>query len=148
MKVNVLNNLPPVIRVLREIQDIGETDNHFLNQLYDALEQLMNDQFVYLAGEKGIRRWEKILGLVPSGDLETRRFAILNRLNVRIPYTYRMLRDRLTAMFGDKYSMELVNDTATLYITLYGVTDVQAKDARNMIEVIIPANLYLDFKVV
>lgn len=146
--VDVLKYIPEVVRVMEEIKTIGHIDNIELNYLYQMIEDAMNDQFVYTATEYGIKRWEKMLGIIaPTGStLEQRRFTILNRLNVRIPYTMNMLRNKLNSMFGNAYSMSLVNDTATLHIILPLISQQEYNETKNMLDVILPANLVLDLR--
>lgn len=141
---NIIEHLPPVTKNILEMKVIAHVDDKELNQLYQYLYNLMSDQFIYEATEVGIRRWEKILKIKPSGDLESRRFTILSRLNVRIPYTMNMLHERLASMFGSDYTLRLVNDTATLKVTIPNVDAFKFQETKEMLEVIVPANLYID----
>lgn len=148
--VNILDHLPPVITDIREIQYLGVAENPELNALYRALDELMNNQFVDSSTEIGVKRWERILGLKPnsSATLEERKFQILNILNVKLPYTFRMLKNRLQSLYGDAYTISLVSDTSTLHVGIPASESKSLQSTKDMLEVICPANVKLEIKVI
>lgn len=145
--VDIINYLPPVVSCINEFQRLAETENPELNLLWEAYEKLLNDQFVHTATESGIRRWESILGINPgSATLEERRWEILNRLNVKIPYTMTMLKNKFISMFGeDNFTLQLISDTYTLKVRINDVKKIES--TSSMLDVIVPANLYVDLGV-
>lgn len=147
--VDILSYLPPVIRDIREVKSIGVAENPELKLLWQTLDDLMNDQFIHTATEKGIRRWERILEIKPSSSstLEDRRWEILNRINVKIPYTFNMLRNKLSAMYGDRFTLKFINGTYTLKIRISNELVKQLESTKNMLDVIVPANIAVDLDV-
>lgn len=146
VKVNILDYLPSIITNYREIQSIAIAENPELNELWQMIGDLMKDQFIHDATEKGIKRWEKILNIKPlsSSTLEERRWEILNRINVKIPYTVNMLRNKFNAMYGDRYYIKLINDTYTLKIRIGSEYIKQLESTRSMLNVLVPANLVIE----
>lgn len=147
--IDLMEYLPPVFGEIQEIKHLMQTDSEEVNLLWKAYEDLMNDQFVYDATENGIKRWEKILGIKPSASstLEDRRWEVLNRLNVKIPYTMTMLKNKLSSMYGDNFSLKLISDTYTLQVRIPMSELKNIESVRNMLDVLVPANLYIDLDV-
>lgn len=148
-KVDLLSYLPPVLQELEEIQRIMNTESEEFNILVKEYQNLLNDQFVHEATENGLSRWEKILKInpKPTDTLESRRWEILNRLNIKIPYSWTMLKNKLYAMYGDRYTMKLISDTYTIQIRVPQVSDSELRSTFTMLEVIVPANMIIDLKV-
>lgn len=98
------------------------------------------------ATENGIKRWEKILKIIPgaSDTLDMRRFEILNRLNIKIPYTITMLRNKIQALYGSNCDIKYINDTYTLKIFVPAIVDKELLNLQKMLDVIIPANLIVN----
>ena len=147
--IDLMEYLPPVFGEIQEIKYLMHTDSEEVNLLWKAYEDLMYDQFVYDATENGIKRWEKILGIKPSASstLEDRRWEVLNRLNVKIPYTMTMLKNKLSSMYGDNFSLKLISDTYTLKVRIPMSELKNIESVRNMLDVLVPANLYIDLDV-
>ena len=145
-QIDLLIYYPQVIKDIKEFQELAKAENPEINELWLVLERLMKDQFVHEATETGIRRWEKILKINPSASstLEERRWEILNRLNIKIPYTWTMLKNKLAGLYGDDFTMKYVIDTCTLKIRIKTDSVKNLDSTRNMLDVIVPANLYVD----
>lgn len=118
METRLISYLPPVLQNIEEFKALYGTEDYEIDDLYAALEILLKDQFVHEATENGIKRWEKILKIIPgaSDTLDMRRFEILNRLNIKIPYTITMLRNKIQALYGSNCDIKYINDTYTLKI--------------------------------
>ena len=120
METRLISYLPPVLQNIEEFKALYGTEDYEIDDLYAALEILLKDQFVHEATENGIKRWEKILKIIPgaSDTLDMRRFEILNRLNIKIPYT--------------------------LKIFVPAIVDKELLNLQKMLDVIIPANLIVN----
>lgn len=146
MKVNLISYLPPVLQNIEEFKVLYGTEDYEIDDLYTALEILLKDQFVHEATENGIKRWEKILKIIPGANntLDMRRFEILNRLNIKIPYTVTMLRNKIQALYGSDCDIKYINDTYTLNIFVPAIADKELLNLQNMLDVIVPANLVVN----
>lgn len=101
---------PPIMQELREFQKIAEIEDSLFEQLKQEIESIVDDQFIQTATEKGIARRERMLRISPFADdtLETRRFRVQGVWNDKLPYTYRVLQERLDSLCGpDGYVIEL-----------------------------------------
>ena len=147
--VDLLSYLPPVLQELEEFKQIMNTESEEFNLLIKEYQNLLSDQFVHEATENGLSRWEKILGInpKPTDTLESRRWEILNRLNIKIPYTWTMLKNKLYALYGDSYTIKLISDTYTIQIRVpQELSDSEIRSTYTMLEVIIPANMIIDIQ--
>lgn len=101
---------PPIMQELDAFKKIAEIEDSLFEQLKQEIESIVNDQFISTATEKGIARRERMLKISPFADdpLETRRFRVRGVWNDKLPYTYRVLSERLDSLCGpDGYVMEL-----------------------------------------
>lgn len=146
METRLISYLPPVLQNIEEFKALYGTEDYEIDDLYAALEILLKDQFVHEATENGIKRWEKIFKIIPgaSDTLDMRRFEILNRLNIKIPYTITMLRNKIQALYGSNCDIKYINDTYTLKIFVPAIVDKELLNLQKMLDVIIPANLIVN----
>ena len=93
--------LPEFISEVKEFQELDKTVSVEIDRLRDNLEQLQSNQFIESANDKGLRRYEQMLGLSSIGDLETRSFNILNKYNSTIPFTLKWLTNMLNITLGN-----------------------------------------------
>lgn len=137
---------PPIMQELREFQKIAEIGDVFFEKLWQEIENIVDDQFIQTATEKGIARRERMLKISPFADdtIETRRFRIQGVWNDKLPYTYRVLLERLDSLCGpDGYVMELNAGEYSLNIKIElakkRMFDEVVKISRQMV----PANIVI-----
>lgn len=117
--------LPPLVRDVKEIACILQAENGEFDVIRDKIRRNLDNSFAALADENGIKRWEKLYGIIPrTANFEERRQEILTRLNDRLPYTRNSLNQALTVLYGDegraRHSLEIdcKNYVATVYLAL------------------------------
>lgn len=137
---------PPIMQELKEFQKIAEIEDSFFEQLKQEIQNIVDDQFIQTATEKGIARRERMLKISPFADdtLETRRFRVLGVWNDKLPYTYRVLLERLDSLCGpDGYEIALNAGEYSLNIkielTKKRMFDEIVKITRQMV----PANMII-----
>lgn len=143
----IIDYLPSVLKDVREIQAITDTEQLEINSLWDAVSNTMDDQFISTATENGVSRWEKILNIVPKGtdNLQDRKFRILTRLNARLPYTFERLNELLTTLCGvGEYTMTLQNTTYTLIVRVALTSKNNFDDVEKLLKSVCPANLVIN----
>ncbi|XOQ44308.1 MAG: DUF2313 domain-containing protein [Clostridium sp.] len=140
----IMDLWPPIMQELKEFQKIAEIEEAFFERLKQEIENIVDDQFIQTATEKGIARREKMLKVVPFADdtLETRRFRVQGVWNDKLPYTYRVLLERLDSLCGpDGYEIALNTGEYSLNIkielTKKRMFDEVVKISRQMV----PANI-------
>ena len=137
---------PPIMQELKEFQKIAEIEETFFKRIQQEIQNIVDDQFIQTATEKGIARRERMLKVVPFADdtLETRRFRVQGTWNDKLPYTYRVLLERLDSLCGpDGYVIELNAREYSLNIkielTRRRMFDEVVKISRQMV----PANIVI-----
>lgn len=138
--------LPPVFKELEEIKEIARIEGITLEAEWEEVKNIISDQWIEIATERGIERREKMLGIQPFSDesLEDRRFKILSKWNKKLPYTYRGLEQLLNALCGaDGYVMELKPNEYSLDIKIELKRKRMLNEVQNTVQEMIPANLIL-----
>lgn len=146
-KRNLIDYLPEFLREIREYKAIlTDAVQPEVEELFQAIENAQNNQFIETADEYGVARWEKILGIVPQStySLDNRKFTILTRMNEQLPYTMTSLKHRLESLCGkDGYSVELDAPNYTLKVGVALTARSSFKDVQSMLEKVVPANMVL-----
>lgn len=101
--VHLLDYLPPIMQTYREIKATLDAEDPEFKLVWTAVDQVLSNEFITTADEYGISRFEKILGILPYAEdtLESRRTRVLARWFQSLPYTLRMLVQKLVAICGE-----------------------------------------------
>ena len=147
--VDIKEYWSPVVSETLEFTVIADAENPEFNYLWEKIYGLVDEYFVKTATEYGVSRMEKILNIIPlsSATLKERKDTIIWKLNLRVPYTMRFLKNILTSLVGEENrTVEHDNDTQALIVKIKeGSTDMA--QLRKDLEKIIPANLILKLEV-
>lgn len=100
--MELVNMLPDFFKNIREYPEVMKAWAEGLRMGEVTIDRLWNNLYVQTCDEGTIEYWEGILQIIPSpGDtLDVRRNRVLNYFMMTVPYSERMLRDRLDAMYG------------------------------------------------
>jgi hypothetical protein len=135
-----------VLKDIREFEEIAKAINPEIEVIWQAVRNLMDDQFIQTATERGIARREKMLGITQFADdtLESRRFRVLARWNDKLPYTYRVLQSKLDQLCGvDGYEMILDAGSYSLKIKVELVVKRMFEEVEKIAKKMLPANILL-----
>lgn len=148
-EVDILRYLPPILQEVAEFQAIANVENPILSALYQEIEAALNDQFIETASERGIARYESMLRITPFANdtLETRRFRVASKWIARLPYTRRILVERLNATLGEgRYELDIDKDTKTVTVKIELSVKRQFDVVSEMLEEMLPQNMVLIVK--
>lgn len=140
----LINYLPPYVQEYREMQQITGTEQPEIDNMWIACRNALADQFVLDATENGVKRWEKIVGIIPKDTetLDERKLNVLARLNLRLPYTLRTLTEMLNVLCGaDGYTLKVDENNYLLIIKLALSNEHNFSAVENLIRRVVPANL-------
>jgi len=140
----LIGYLPPVVSAGREYQAITHSEQPEIDDLFVEIQTALDNQFVHTATEYGVKRWEKILNIMPKATqtLDERKAIILMRLSELSPYTYRALERMLTALCGeDGYRLRLRHEIYELNVLLELITLNLRNAVETMLRRVVPANL-------
>lgn len=146
MERKLIDYLPYVVRDYAEFQAIMDSQQPEFEQAWETAEDLLDNQFINTAGNLGLSRWEKILGIVPKGteSLEDRRFRILTRLNEELPYTLPQLRAILETLCGaGNYSAEVEEGTYQLVVKIGLAAKNNFSDVDSLLNRVVPENMVI-----
>ena len=147
--VDIKNYWSPVVAETLEFKAIANAENPEFNYLWEKTYGLVDEFFVRTASEFGVSRMEEILNIIPlkGSNLKERKDKILLKMNLKIPYTIRFLKNILTSVVGEENrKVEVDNDSRTLIVRIKeGLTDVDY--LKTDLEKIIPQDLILDLGV-
>jgi len=147
MDRNLIDYLPQVLKEIRELKLIFQTEQTEVESSWGAIDNGFNDQFISDATENGVSRWEKILGIVPQATrtVDERKFLILTRLSEQLPFTLTTLKNQLDSLCGeDGYSVVVSNDTYTITIRVALTAKNNFNDVNVLLQRFIPANMVVD----
>ncbi|MCT4686092.1 putative phage tail protein [Vallitalea sp.] len=137
------------LKDIKEFDLIASIEDKETFDLKQNITDLIDDQFIQTATEKGIARRETMLKITPfaNDNIEDRRFRVLSRWNDKLPYTYSVLINRLDQLCGeDGYKIELNNNDYILEIGIELTKKRMFDEVRLMTRRICPANIMITVK--
>lgn len=146
-EINLVSYLPQFVAEFKEINVALEAENPEFVLVWKAADRVLKNEFIETADEYGISRFEKILNILPSKEdtLESRRSRVQARWINNIPYTLKILIEKIIALCGESnfiitknYFNYRIRIETTL--ELYG----QVEELERLMEGIIPCNIVVD----
>lgn len=148
-KINILKYLPEFMQKYLQIQLICHAENIIFQEALNEINIINDNQFILTANSQGLKRFEKMLGIVTSNNenLESRRTKILLKWNDKIPYTYTNFLKKLDIICGEKnyITKEHFSDYLLEIITFlydYGQVD----QVEELIKTMLPCNIIVSSK--
>lgn len=148
-EVDLIAYLPPFISDYRETSETLKAEDPEFRIIWDAARRVLYNEFIMTADEYGISRYEKMLGIYPTKEdtLESRRAKVLIRWSASLPYTDRMLFEKLIAICGennfvltkqyDRYRIEV-----EVSLDLFG----QLEELEKVVGMMVPCNMVIMIK--
>lgn len=150
-EVNLKSYLPPFLQLYRELDTTFNTEDKEFLLVWNAVNCTLYNEFIATADEYGITRFEKILGILPDKEatLESRRLSVQTAWISTLPYTIKMLINKMISLYGDNNFIIKTNfyDTYELNITLEMNMYSQYKDLVNLLELMVPVNITINVNV-
>jgi len=144
MQTLILNHYPPVIKQIKEIQQIAKAEDIEFSRLNNSINEVIKNMFVFTANETGVQRFEKLLGIRPKAgqSLDDRKIYILSMMNRR-----KMSLTEITTMLSDYCrGIRLVSDTGNMDIIVeMSESTLNIDTVNDMLEEILPLNIYIRF---
>ena len=145
--VDIRGLQPELVRVTREFQALGETEETAFGEVWAALDAVWQNQFIDTLDETGCGRWEQLLGMQCrlTDTVAERRFRIRARLNEELPFTLRALVQALTALCGaGQFEYELLREEYCLRIGLELTVQRLYEEVEALAGRMVPANLVVE----
>ena len=115
----LIDYLPPVLQSVMEFAAITGAQQPEIEAAWDALNLVMDNQFIDTATEAGVTVWEKELGIVPlaTDTLEDRKQRLKTASTYGVVYTYNWLVNWLKTSCGENNPPPTINEY-TLRVSL------------------------------
>lgn len=126
----LMDQLPEWFKPVAEYIAIMQAYAAQLSGIESAAGQVEKNFFPQTADSESLKYWESLIGLTArAGDtLAFRRDRVMMRLNQKAPITYWHLRDRMTELFGNDYSLKVDPQACKIIISVtssrYGAIDL------------------------
>lgn len=144
MQTLILNHYPPVIKQIKDIQQIAKAEDIEFSKLNVSINEVIRNMFVFTANETGVQRFEKLLGIKPKAaqSLDDRKIYILSMMNRR----KMSLSELMTMLSNYSEGITILNDIANMEMIIEINTDAGSLDMLNsIIDEILPLNIYFMF---
>lgn len=108
-EVELVSYLPTFMQKYKEPTAVLEAENPEFAIAWSGADRILYNHFIATADEYGIARFEKLLGIFPTeeDDLESRRMKVQTRWVNKIPYTFRVLAEKIgTLSNGADFTIE------------------------------------------
>lgn len=134
---------PGIIENIPDIATIYETNDEQADELDEAIETLDDNIFLDDMHEDQIVRWENILKISPATDdsWDDRRFRVKTKVLERLPYSYRVIINKLETLVPDGLSVSIDNNRLHLDISLALRSVKMLADVEEMVEKMLPLNM-------
>ncbi len=148
--VELVSYLPPFMQEYQEPVEALKAENPEFLIVWKAVDRILSNHFISTADEYGISRFEKMLGILPSREdtLESRRSRVQSKWFNTIPYTMKMLLQKIAVLCGET-DFEITGDFSDNYIIqihtsleLFG----QTEQLKAIIDEVLPCNLVVIFE--
>lgn len=138
--------LPKYMRDYKEINEIMNAEENEFSNLRTEAEKAVSNFFIDIADEKGIKRFEDMLGIISSGDesLEYRRF----RLKARLTAGRTDVISILSSIIPDRgWSVEYDSQSFKLAVILDLENQNYMNEVYEALDKAIPANIQLECRI-
>lgn len=141
----LMQYLPELYHDVVDFVELTETESLELISVEQAINRLLDDQFVTTATEQAIKRREKILGIQADPATETlefRRKRLINRYSTKPPFTVRYLQRQLDFLVGEGLTIVSVDSQNFLLTVTANIDDAAVfKEVERTVRVVKPANM-------
>nr|DAJ93071.1 MAG TPA: tail protein [Caudoviricetes sp.] len=144
--IDIRTYVPPFLLKYSELKQLYESENPEFKKLNIEADNLLDNQFIGSTNEKGIARYEALLGIsgMQEYSLEERQIKVYTAWIDDIPYTFNTLKERIERLCGKGNFTLLVNNVEhKVIITTHLEYQLQSEELERMLDIILPANMVL-----
>lgn len=151
MDMNTIHWFPTHISEMAEFREIAKAYDYLLQQAFDSLQKVLNNEFLETLDEDGCEMQERILGITVNvmDTIEERRRRIRGYYASDLPYTENKVKQVLTAMCGQDGFEMIVNSAiyqVDIQIRLNSMNLVN--NVREITRKMIPANMVVNVNII
>ena len=134
---------PKIFSNIPDIAQIYEINDKQSDGLDEAINQLNDDIFLDTMSESKTERWEKMLSITHQDNdtISDRRFRIKAKVLEKLPYSYRVIINKLNTLCPNGYTFELSEDRIKVSVKLVLDSKKMINDVKDMLERMLPLNM-------
>ncbi|EGT4599333.1 DUF2313 domain-containing protein [Clostridioides difficile] len=147
-EINLISYLPQILQDKEEYIKAFNADNKEIKILHDKLDDVLNDQFLEDLTISGVKRWEKIMSIVPKSNesLEDRRFRVFSKYISKLPYSEKFLRNWLNSIVGEgNYELTINNAAYNIHLESDARNQDWFEEVHSFVSSIKPCNMSFDY---
>ena len=153
MRSDLQNLYPPIYRGILETDLLTQAGDTQFNQYFSEMDDARKNQFALTADAAGLTALERIYEIranPATDDVEFRRQRLLNRMRLKVPFTFRFLIQRLDdvigagaykAFLGRGSTDDYLDQAYTLYVSVPVNRVGWYEEIRVFVDKIKPANI-------
>ena len=136
-------NAPNILTRIPDIQRIYEINEKQEADLDAAVDQLEGNLFLDDMNAYQASRWEKILKISPLPDdtLDDRRFRVKTKVIERLPYSIRVLRQKIAQLSPEGYTIDINEDRTELSVGVSISSKKNIDSLTDMLDRMLPLNM-------
>lgn len=131
----------------KEMQQIMSTEDKEMDVVDASIQLLLNNAFIDDCNEDGIKVYEKLLKITPSRteSLESRKARVSLRWNDRIPYTLKILINRINGLCGiNNYELDADWENYYFHLIVHLELFSEVKTLETILDEMLPLNISYD----
>ena len=139
----MMEYLPPVLQKVRDFACLMGQYQEVFSELWKLTWETEDNLYLATAGEVGIARWERLLGIKPreGATLEERRQVLFFRISQTTPYTWRAFLSFMTSLIGDERGFAASISELQLEVRLFPRWRGMEGAVWELIYWVVPANV-------
>jgi len=145
--MKLIEYLPNFMQDITEFKELFKAEDVEVEKLNTAIQKIYNEIIVKLAESYGLERYEKIYNIREIAvTIEARRTNILLKMNSRVPYSKKWLKNLLDTVIGkDNYKLTIDESKHLVNIGLPLTCNELSEMLKKELRIKIPANMELQY---
>ncbi len=145
-EVDLVSYLPPFIAEYKETNVTLTAENPEFVLVWEAAEKVLKNEFIETADEYGISKFEKLLSIIPAKEdtIQIRRARVQAGWFIRLPYTWRMLLQKLTQIC--ETVTIILKDSYLIYLKIEVELQWQIDSLVDVVSRMLPCNMRISVR--
>lgn len=142
-------NAPVIFTNIPDIAKIYEINDKQEAELEEASDTLEKNIFLDTMNLEMIKQWEEMLKIIPQDNdtVQDRRFRVKSKVMERLPYSVRILRNKLETLCPQGYHMEISDNRTSVTVKLALTSKKMMREVGNLLEEILPLNMVYEIQI-
>ncbi|MBQ2680280.1 MAG: hypothetical protein IJF98_08790 [Firmicutes bacterium] len=145
MRKNVYEYIPEYLRGIRELYEIADVFDYYIEEIYDAIVDGVYEKLVSYASEERISRWERLLEIAPEGTLTERRNVLKSIMRKNRKLDEETIKNMVKVITGGTVYMDFFDSTVVIRVKNAENTS-GFTEAERMLKKALPAHLALSMR--